>query len=55
MVLGRVGGVGSGPPADYIVTGDDHLLKLAQFATVMIVKAAEFIEILAQTEGRNRP
>ena len=33
--------------SDYIVTGDQHLLKLKHFGSTKIVKAAEFLEIQA--------
>ncbi len=32
--------------ADYIVTGDRHLLALGQYGNISIVKAAQFISIL---------
>ena len=32
--------------ANYIVTGDAHLLKLKKFQGILIVKPAEFLEIL---------
>jgi putative PIN family toxin of toxin-antitoxin system len=33
--------------ADYIVTGDRHLLTLGQYSNISIVKAAQFISILS--------
>ncbi|MDT7893093.1 MAG: putative toxin-antitoxin system toxin component, PIN family [Armatimonadota bacterium] len=33
--------------ADYIVTGDHHLLALGQYGNISIVKAAQFISILS--------
>jgi putative PIN family toxin of toxin-antitoxin system len=33
--------------ADYIVTGDHHLLVLGQYGNISIVKAAQFISILS--------
>lgn len=36
--------------SEYIVTGDQHLLKLGRFGSVRIVKAAEFLEIQAAEE-----
>jgi len=36
--------------ADYIVTGDKHLLALKQYGNIAIVKAAEFLKIV-QTLG----
>jgi predicted nucleic acid-binding protein len=33
--------------ADYIVTGDRHLLALGQYGNISIVKAAQFISILS--------
>jgi putative PIN family toxin of toxin-antitoxin system len=33
--------------ADYIVTGDCHLLALGQYGNISIVKAAQFISILS--------
>ena len=38
--------------ADYLVTGDKGLLALRRHAGVQIVSPREFIEILAQVEGR---
>jgi len=32
--------------ADYIVTGDKHLLALKQYGNIAIVKAAEFLKIV---------
>jgi len=34
--------------SEYLVTGDDHLLKLRQFGGTKIIKAADFLEIQAQ-------
>lgn len=34
--------------SDYIVTGDQHLLRLGQFASVKIVRVAEFLGELAK-------
>ena len=31
--------------SDYLVTGDNHLLKLSQFAGTKILKAAEFLDV----------
>jgi uncharacterized protein len=31
--------------ADYIVTGDDHLLRLGRYDSIRIVSVAEFLEI----------
>ena len=39
--------------SEYLVTGDDHLLKLRQFGGTKIIKAADFLEIQAQP-GRER-
>jgi predicted nucleic acid-binding protein len=33
--------------ADYIVTGDRHLLVFGQYGNISIVKAAQFISILS--------
>lgn len=38
--------------ADYIVTGDNHLLKLGQFAGARIIKPTEFLDIQAPGRGR---
>jgi putative PIN family toxin of toxin-antitoxin system len=38
--------------SDYIVTGDNHLLKLGQFAGTSIVSPAAFLEIQLQQRGR---
>jgi uncharacterized protein len=38
--------------SDYIVTGDNHLLKLGQFAGTIIVPPAAFLEIQLQQRGR---
>ena len=35
--------------ADYIVTGDEHLLKLKEFRKIKIVNANEFLEILGNS------
>lgn len=32
--------------ADYIVTGDEHLLKIQQFRDIFILKPAEFVALL---------
>jgi putative PIN family toxin of toxin-antitoxin system len=32
--------------SDYIVTGDDHLLRLQQYGAIRILKIANFMEIL---------
>ena len=39
--------------SEYLVTGDNHLLKLKQCGGTKIVNATEFLEILAQ-QGRGR-
>jgi putative PIN family toxin of toxin-antitoxin system len=39
--------------SDYVVTGDNHLLKLGQFAGAKIVKASDFLGIQS-TQGRGR-
>ena len=39
--------------SDYIVTGDNHLLKLGQFAGAKIVKASDFLDIQG-AQGRSR-
>jgi uncharacterized protein len=39
--------------SEYLVTGDNHLLKLRQFGGTKIIKAADFLEIQAQP-GRER-
>jgi uncharacterized protein len=39
--------------SEYLVTGDNHLLKLKQYGGTKIVNATEFLEILAQ-QGRGR-
>jgi uncharacterized protein len=36
--------------SEYIVTGDNHLLKLGRFGSTKIVKPADFLEIQAQAE-----
>jgi uncharacterized protein len=36
--------------SDYLVTGDNHLLKLGRFRNTKIVKPADFLEIQAQEE-----
>jgi uncharacterized protein len=36
--------------SDYLVTGDNHLLKLGRFRNTKIVKPAAFLEIQAQEE-----
>jgi putative PIN family toxin of toxin-antitoxin system len=36
--------------SEYLVTGDNHLLKLGQFGSTKIVKPADFLEIQAQVE-----
>lgn len=38
--------------SEYIVTGDKHLLKLGEFGAARIVRAAEFLEILGESQGR---
>jgi putative PIN family toxin of toxin-antitoxin system len=40
--------------ADYIVTGDDHLLRLKQHGNAPIVKVAEFIRQLQSGTGQQR-
>jgi len=35
--------------SEYIVTGDKHLLKLGQFASIRIMNVADFIELLEGT------
>jgi uncharacterized protein len=39
--------------SDYIVTGDNHLLKLGEFAGAKIVKASDFLGIQG-AQGRRR-
>ena len=39
--------------SEYLVTGDNHLLKVGQYQGVKIVTPAEFIDIMAQ-QGRGR-
>ena len=34
--------------ADYLVTGDDHLLRLKKFGNVKIVNSQAFVEVLKQ-------
>ena len=34
--------------SDYIVTGDDHLLRLQQYGNTRIVKVAEFLDLLIE-------
>jgi putative PIN family toxin of toxin-antitoxin system len=36
--------------SDYLVTGDNHLLKLGRFRNTKIVKPADFLEIQTQEE-----
>jgi putative PIN family toxin of toxin-antitoxin system len=36
--------------SEFLVTGDNHLLKLGHFAGTKIVKPAEFLEIQTQAE-----
>jgi predicted nucleic acid-binding protein len=36
--------------SEYIVTGDQHLLSLGRFGKTRIIKAAEFLEIVAAGE-----
>jgi putative PIN family toxin of toxin-antitoxin system len=38
--------------ADYIVTGDRHLLKLEEFSGIKIVKAAEFLSRAFSSPGK---
>lgn len=38
--------------SEYLVTGDNHLLKLGRFGDTKIVKPANFLEIQAQAEQR---
>ncbi len=38
--------------AEYLVSGDAHLLRLEVFEGIRIVTASEFLEILQETEGR---
>jgi len=35
--------------ADYIVSGDPHLLKIKQYADVQIVSPAEFVRVLSES------
>jgi putative PIN family toxin of toxin-antitoxin system len=35
--------------SEYLVTGDNHLLKLRQFGGTQIIKAADFLETYAQS------
>jgi len=35
--------------SEYLVTGDNHLLKLRQFGGTLIIKAADFLETYAQS------
>lgn len=37
--------------SDYIVTGDNHLLKIESFKNIRIVKVADFMEIARQHGG----
>jgi putative PIN family toxin of toxin-antitoxin system len=37
--------------SQYLVTGDDHLLRLLQYGETRIVKLAEFMEILPSESG----
>jgi len=39
--------------SEYLVTGDNHLLKLKQYGGTKIVNATDFLEIQAQA-GRGR-
>jgi putative PIN family toxin of toxin-antitoxin system len=39
--------------SEYLVTGDNHLLKLGKFGKIQIVTVADFLEIQAQ-QGRGR-
>ena len=39
--------------SEYLVTGDNHLLALAKFGKIQIVKLADFLEVQAQA-GRGR-
>ncbi|MGH9599376.1 MAG: putative toxin-antitoxin system toxin component, PIN family [Terracidiphilus sp.] len=38
--------------SEFLVTGDNHLLKLGQFAGTRILRAAELLNIYEQTERR---
>jgi predicted nucleic acid-binding protein len=38
--------------SEYLVTGDNHLLKLKQFAGTKIISPADFLEIQAQAGRR---
>jgi uncharacterized protein len=37
--------------SDYIVTDDNHLLRLKQFRNTPIVRVADFLELLTQRQG----
>ncbi len=36
--------------SDYLVTGDNHLLELKQYAACRILKPAEFLELVLKQE-----
>lgn len=36
--------------ADYIVSGDNHLLNLKKFRSIQIITGREFLDLLAKTE-----
>ena len=38
--------------SEYLVTGDEHLLKLGHFGAAKIVRPAEFLELLGEMEHR---
>jgi uncharacterized protein len=38
--------------ADYMISGDHHLLELGKFREIPIVKVAEFLEMLKRGRGR---
>lgn len=39
--------------ANYIISGDDHLLKVRNFRGIKILSPAEFVKIMNQLKGRN--
>ena len=38
--------------SDYIVSGDDHLLRVKTFRDIPIVKVAAFLDLVAKGRGR---
>jgi putative PIN family toxin of toxin-antitoxin system len=40
--------------ANYIVTGDNHLLRLREFDSIAIIKATDFLRLREKEPGRER-